>query len=152
MSFVSFDFSFLQKIPTILSSFLPNEAWFQQNGLFFYNINTIQVIFFTQIKLSVLGNSLFIYKKSWQELVFMFCVQGFSIDTIFDWGEEQGRAYYKLSMHSIPHLCGIFFVYVKFFVHKILRDLQSFHFVFKITISKMRNLMLQVAPLLKLAH
>ena len=31
-------------------------------------------------------------------------------------------------------------MYVKFFVHKFLRDLQSFHFMFKITISKMRNL------------
>ena len=34
----------------------------------------------------------------------------------------------------------IFFVYVKFFVHKILRDSQSFHFALKINISKMRNL------------
>ena len=34
----------------------------------------------------------------------------------------------------------IFFVYVKFFGHKISRDLQSFHFVFKITISKIRDL------------
>ena len=34
----------------------------------------------------------------------------------------------------------IFFVYVKFFVHKVLRDSQSFHFVLKINISKMRNL------------
>ena len=31
-------------------------------------------------------------------------------------------------------------VYVKYFVHKFLQDLQSFHFAFKITISKMRNL------------
>ena len=30
-----------------------------------------------------------------------------------------------------------FFVFVKFFPHKILRDIQSFHFVLKITISKM---------------
>ena len=29
-----------------------------------------------------------------------------------------------------------FFVYLKFFLHKFLRDLQSFHFVFKINISK----------------
>ena len=34
----------------------------------------------------------------------------------------------------------IFFVYVKFFVHKILRDSQSFHFALKINISKMLNL------------
>ena len=34
----------------------------------------------------------------------------------------------------------IFFVYVKFIVHKFLLDFQSFHFVFKITISKMLNL------------
>ena len=34
----------------------------------------------------------------------------------------------------------IFFVYVKFFVHKVLRDSQSFHFAVKINISKMRNL------------
>ena len=33
-----------------------------------------------------------------------------------------------------------FFVYVKFSVHKFLRDLLSFHLVFKIVISKMRNL------------
>ena len=33
-----------------------------------------------------------------------------------------------------------FFVYVKFQMHNFLRDLQSFHFVFKMTISKMRNL------------
>ena len=32
-----------------------------------------------------------------------------------------------------------FFVYVKLFVHKFLLDLQSFHFVFKITISKMHK-------------
>ena len=32
------------------------------------------------------------------------------------------------------------FVYVKFYVHKFLRDLQSFHFVFKIAIAKVRNL------------
>ena len=31
-------------------------------------------------------------------------------------------------------------MYVKYFVYKFLRDLQSFHFAFKITISKMRNL------------
>ena len=31
------------------------------------------------------------------------------------------------------------YVYVKFFVYKILRSLQSFHFVFKIIISKVRN-------------
>ena len=31
-------------------------------------------------------------------------------------------------------------MYVKFFLQKVLRDLQSFPFVFKITISKMRNL------------
>ena len=35
-----------------------------------------------------------------------------------------------------------FFVYIKFFIHKFLRDLLSFHFVFKTTISKMRNLTL----------
>ena len=34
----------------------------------------------------------------------------------------------------------IFFVHVKFFVHKVLRDSQSFHFALKINISKMRNL------------
>ena len=34
----------------------------------------------------------------------------------------------------------IFFRDVTFFVHKFLRDLQTFHFMFKITISKMRNL------------
>ena len=34
----------------------------------------------------------------------------------------------------------IFFVYIKFFVYKFLWDLQSFHFVFKITNLKMRNL------------
>ena len=34
----------------------------------------------------------------------------------------------------------ISFVYVKFFVHKVLRDSQSFHFAVKINISKMRNL------------
>ena len=34
----------------------------------------------------------------------------------------------------------IFFVYVKFSVHKFLRDLRSFHFVFKITIPNVRNL------------
>ena len=32
----------------------------------------------------------------------------------------------------------IFFVYIKLFVHKFLRDMQSFRFLFKIT--KMRNL------------
>ena len=37
----------------------------------------------------------------------------------------------------------------KIFVHKFLRNSQSFHFVFKITISKMRNL---VALSLNLAH
>ena len=31
------------------------------------------------------------------------------------------------------------YVYVKFFVYKILQGLQSFHFVFKIIISKVRN-------------
>ena len=35
---------------------------------------------------------------------------------------------------------NIFFVYVKFFMQTFSRDLQSFHFVFKINISKMRNL------------
>ena len=34
----------------------------------------------------------------------------------------------------------IFFVYVKFFVRKVSLYSQSFHFVFKIVISKMRNL------------
>ena len=34
----------------------------------------------------------------------------------------------------------IFFVCVKFFVYKFLRDLQSFHCVFKVTDLKMRNL------------
>ena len=34
----------------------------------------------------------------------------------------------------------IFFVYTKFSVHRFLRDLQSSHFAFKITFSKMRNL------------
>ena len=33
---------------------------------------------------------------------------------------------------------NIFFVYVKFFMQTFSRDLQSFHFVFKINISKMR--------------
>ena len=33
-------------------------------------------------------------------------------------------------------------MYVKFFVHKFLRDLQSFHFVFKITILIVRDLIL----------
>ena len=33
-----------------------------------------------------------------------------------------------------------FFVYVKFQTHNFWGDLQSFHFMFKITISKMRNL------------
>ena len=32
------------------------------------------------------------------------------------------------------------FVYVKFSVHKFLRDLKSFHFVFKISILEMLNL------------
>ena len=31
-------------------------------------------------------------------------------------------------------------MHVKFFEHKVLRDLQSFHFVFKADISKMRNI------------
>ena len=31
-------------------------------------------------------------------------------------------------------------MYVNVFAHKFLRDLQYFHFVFKIVISKMRNL------------
>ena len=31
-------------------------------------------------------------------------------------------------------------MYVKFVVHKFLRDLQSFHFMFKITISENANL------------
>ena len=37
-------------------------------------------------------------------------------------------------------VCKIFFVYVKFFVHKVLRDSQSFHFASKIAISKMCTL------------
>ena len=40
-------------------------------------------------------------------------------------------------------------MYVKLFAHKCLGNLQSFNFVFKITISKMRNL---VALSLKLAQ
>ena len=32
-------------------------------------------------------------------------------------------------------------IYVKHFVHKFLWDLQSFHFVFRITLSKMRKLL-----------
>ena len=45
-----------------------------------------------------------------------------------------------------------FFLCNKFFVHKFLRELRSFHFVFKVIISKMPNLCSRLLFYFKLAH
>ena len=44
-----------------------------------------------------------------------------------------------LNLRRQFRLRKIFLVYVKFFVHRVWRDLRSFHFLFKIITSKMRN-------------
>ena len=65
------------------------------------------------------------------EFLFLYCCREIIFCCCFNRDLNRGCLLYMFSCN---------FVYVKFFVEKFLRDLQSFHFVFKITFLKMRNI------------
>ena len=83
MSSVRFHFSSLTKKSFFLFSY-PNGVLFKRDWFFIYNINTIQIILFTQMKLPAFGNTTNFSPikdpdKAWY---LCFVYRGFSVDTI----------------------------------------------------------------------